>query len=152
MPEAREWFYPRPVAPPEQCSEIGVVARQFREVADQSEEAAFQRRYVSKLYSRVVRKLIGFPSLVAGLKRIFLATAMAFSVNPRGNPCITFSIIIWPSAAKITPKITIPCTLLSRASSVYLAFSLPRIVSALTPASPTSKIGPVIAESCGVVW
>src|SRR5262249_16951830 len=40
MPEAREWFCPRPAALPERCSAIGVVARRFPEGADQWEEVA----------------------------------------------------------------------------------------------------------------
>src|SRR5262245_56551181 len=65
---------------------------------------------------------------MAGSKRIFFAAMIAFSVRPYGSPWTTLMTLICPSALKTTLRTTVPSTLLSRASRVYWAFSLYKIV------------------------
>ena len=60
----------------------------------------------------------GRPSFCAGWNRIDRAAAIAFSVNPSGNPFTTAMFVTCPDDANTNRNFTVPITLFFRASSV----------------------------------
>src|ERR1035441_4736493 len=65
-----------------------------------------------------------WPLRVAGRKRICCATRRASSSRPWPRLCTIPCTITWPLAAKVTRRITSPCTLSCLASLVYWGFGL----------------------------
>jgi hypothetical protein len=70
------------------------------------------------LYSTVIHCETFLPSFSAGLKRICLAAAIAFSVNPSGSPFTTEMFATCPDDASTNRNFTNPVTLFFLASSV----------------------------------
>jgi hypothetical protein len=67
------------------------------------------------------------PSFIAGLNLIFRAAAIAFSVNPYGNPDTALIPVTCPLEENTARSTTVPETWFFRASSVYCGSGLDRM-------------------------